>query len=67
MKFNQAGPAIRLLFLNMSLILWLGIWLTGFDTVHWVLYIPTAFISFAAITGICPGLIISNMIFKKKD
>jgi hypothetical protein len=42
---------------------WTGIWLTGFDVVHWVLYLPAIFFAFAVITGICPGLIVSNLLF----
>lgn len=45
-----------MLFLTMAIIIGIGIWLTGYKTVHWVLYIPVAALAFAAITGICPGL-----------
>jgi hypothetical protein len=50
--------AIRMLFLMMAGLILLGIWLTGFNVVHWVLYIPVAALIFAAVTGICPGYII---------
>ena len=53
--------AQRMLFLFMAVLITLGIWLTGFDKVHWLLYVPPVFLLFAAVTGICPGLII----FKK--
>ncbi|MEN8206269.1 MAG: DUF2892 domain-containing protein [Pseudomonadota bacterium] len=53
--------AIRMLFLMMAGLILLGIWLTGFNVVHWVLYIPVAALIFAGITGICPGY----MIFQK--
>ena len=53
--------AIRMLFLFMAAFILLGIWLTGFNVVHWVLYIPVAALVFAAVTGICPGY----LIFKK--
>lgn len=53
--------AQRMLFLFMAVLISLGIWLTGFDKVHWLLYVPPVFLLFAAVTGICPGLII----FKK--
>ncbi|MGB5718916.1 MAG: DUF2892 domain-containing protein [Gammaproteobacteria bacterium] len=53
--------AIRMLFLMMAAFILLGIWLTGFGVVHWVLYLPVAALIFAGITGICPGY----MIFKK--
>jgi hypothetical protein len=60
MKFNQASTAIRLFFFILGMVIWLGIWLTGFSTVHWLLYIPAIAMIFAAITGICPGLMISK-------
>ena len=31
--------AIRMLFLVMAAVILLGIWLTGFGVVHWVLYL----------------------------
>ena len=53
--------AIRMLFLMVAALTMLGIWLTGFGVVHWVLYLPVAALAFAGITGICPGY----MMFKK--
>jgi len=47
-----------MLFLMMAGFILLGIWLTGFNVVHWVLYIPVAALIFAGVTGICPGYII---------
>lgn len=61
----KASPAIRLFFAVVASIILLGIWLTGFNTVHWLLYVPMAAFYFAALTGICPGLIFSRMIFKE--
>ncbi|MCK5446175.1 MAG: hypothetical protein KAI73_11180 [Rhodospirillaceae bacterium] len=52
------GSALRLLLLTMSTVIFVGIWLSGYDQVHWLLYAPASFMLFAAITGICPGLII---------
>ncbi|MCK5167688.1 MAG: hypothetical protein KAQ66_10215 [Rhodospirillaceae bacterium] len=42
----------------MSTVGAIGIWLSGYDAVHWLVYLPTVFMAFAAVTGICPGLII---------
>lgn len=53
--------AQRMLFLTMAILIALGIYLSGYQTVHWVLYIPAAALFFAAITGVCPGL----MLYKK--
>ena len=57
--------AIRMLFLMLAGLILLGIWLTGFNVVHWVLYIPVAALTFAGITGICPGyLVMQKLGFK---
>ena len=53
--------AIRMLFIFMGVFIIAGIWLTGYQNVHWLLYIPPVVLLFAGITGICPGY----MIFRK--
>ena len=53
--------AIRMLFLMVAGSILIGIWLTGFHVAHWFLYVPAAALTFAGITGICPGY----LIFKK--
>ena len=67
MKDLKMSCAMRVFFLVFGLMIWLGIWLTGFAVVHWVLYIPAGFAIFAAVTGICPGIIFTKMLFDKKD
>ena len=49
--------AMRAQFISTALLILVGIWLTGFKTVHWFLYVPVVALFFAGITGICPGLI----------
>ena len=65
MKNYSVGTPMRFFFLVVSSVMWLGIWLTGFDSAHWLLYVPAVFLGFAAATGICPGIIFSNMLFGK--
>jgi hypothetical protein len=43
-------------FFSIAALVLVGIWLTGFDRVHWFLYVPVAVFTFAGATGICPGL-----------
>ncbi len=62
----KASKAMRFFFFNTAFIILIGIWLTGFDKVHWFLYIVPAFFIFAALVGICPGLIIARKIFGEK-
>jgi hypothetical protein len=63
MEKYRISNAMRFFFLGSGSIIWLGIWLTGFGTAHWLLYFPATFFYFAALTGICPGLIFSRMLF----
>jgi len=51
------SSSLRAQFISIALIVFIGIWLTGFDKVHWFLYVPVTALTFAGITGICPGLI----------
>lgn len=64
-KLFSAGPVVRLFLGFISAFIWVGIWLTGFNIVHWVLYLPAALLALAALTGFCPGLFISGLIMKK--
>ena len=57
---------MRIFLLVVAAVMWLAIWLTGFGVVHWVLYIPAVFFVFAGVTGICPGMIVSNLLFGEK-
>ena len=61
----QISKAMRLFFAVSGAVLWLGIWLTGFAIVHWLLYVPAVFFIFAAVTGVCPGMIISKALLKE--
>lgn len=65
MKYTIDSKALRVTFLIIGMITFLGIWLTGFDAVHWLLYLPAAFLIFAGITGICPSLIINKILFRE--
>lgn len=59
--FN-ASNSVRVFLLDLSLISMLGIWLSGFEQVHWFSYVLPAFLTTAAVTGFCPGLFISKKI-----
>ena len=67
MQKYMIGKSMRFFFLFSGTVIWGGIWLTGFSVVHWLLYIPAVFFYFAAITGICPGLLFSRLIFGEKE
>ena len=51
----KSSGAMRIWYAIFAIIIWLGIYLTGFSTVHWLLYLPAVGLTFAAITGICPS------------
>lgn len=48
--------AQRMLFITMAVLIVLGVYLTGFQQAHWILWVVAALITFAAATGICPAL-----------
>lgn len=48
--------AQRMLFLVIATVILSGISLTGFNQVHWLLYLPVAGMLFAAASGFCPGI-----------
>lgn len=65
MKKYMLDKSMRFFFFGAGMVIWLGIYLTGYDVVHWFSYFPAAFFLLAAITGICPGIIFSRMLFGK--
>lgn len=65
-KYMIGSKALRLQFLFTGVIISLGIWLTGINNVHWLLFLPAGFLTFAGISGICPGLIFNKLLFKEK-
>ncbi|PCJ88507.1 MAG: hypothetical protein COA54_01940 [Thiotrichaceae bacterium] len=64
---DKMDKSKKAFFLFVGLIMWAGIWLTGFDTVHWILFLPATFFLFSAITGICPGMVFFTDLFKDKQ
>ena len=58
----KIGKSMRIFLLVVSVFIWLGIWHTGFQATSLILYLVGAFLLFAAVSGICPGLFFSKMI-----
>lgn len=58
----KASNTVRMLFFNATVIIMVGIWLSGFSNVHWFSYVLPAFLLFATATGFCPGLLVSRKI-----
>lgn len=52
----KVDPLTRQWFLGPALMLWTGIFLSGFDKVHWLIYVPATMAVFAYTTGRCPGM-----------
>ena len=67
MNKHKISKAMRFFLFVSGTFVWTGIGLTGFDVVHWILYLPAFFFAFAVITGICPGMIVSNLLFGEKS
>lgn len=52
----KVDPLMRRWFAGPALMLWLGIYLSGFENVHWLVYVPATMALFALVTGMCPGM-----------
>ena len=61
---DKMDSATKAFFLFVGIWLWLGIWLTGFNVIHWILYLPATFFLISAVTGICPGMLLFKEMFK---
>ena len=61
----KASKEVRFVFFNASVILLIAIYLSGYNTVHWLSYFVPTFMLFAAITGLCPGLVFAKKIFRQ--
>lgn len=48
--------ALRVHFIIVALLVYPGIFLSGYANVHWFSYVPVAALIFAEATGFCPGL-----------
>jgi len=62
----KASKSMRVWFAFMGTVLWIGIYLTGFANVNWLVYVPAAGFTFAAVTSICPSQIAVFKIFGVK-
>ena len=67
MKLFIAPPWLRLFLFFGGAVLWVGIWHTGFPVASWIIYILAVMFVFAALTGICPGAIVSRKILPPKE
>ena len=54
--FVKSGNAMRLFLINSVLFILAGIWLTGFDQVHWFIYVIPVIYTLSAAFGVCPGI-----------
>ena len=59
----KASKSMRIWCAFVGMILWAGIYLSGFSNVHWLLYVPAVGFVFAATTGLCLSLTAISKIF----
>jgi len=57
-----ASKTQRIFFFNAFLVSITGVWLTGFSNVHWFAYVLPAGLLFAALSGLCLGMVMSGKI-----
>jgi hypothetical protein len=64
---DKMDVAMKAFFLFVGLFMWLGLWLTGFEVVHWILFLPATFFLISAVTGICPGMLFFKEVFRERE
>jgi len=62
-----ASKSLCIWFVFVGAILWTGIYLTGFSSTSWVLYVPAAGFILGAVTGLCPSLTVISKVFFKQS
>jgi len=63
--FGKSSLSVRLFLFNSTLLMLIGVWMTGFDKVHWSIYVAPAFFGFAVIFGVCPGINLWRIVTKE--
>jgi len=63
--FTRAGAPMRIFLMNSAILIVIGIWLTGFDKVHWFIYFIPSLFAFSSALGICPALNLWRIVLKK--
>jgi hypothetical protein len=62
----RSPKSMRIWFAFLGIMLWTGIYLTGFSKVNWLLYLPAGVAVIAAVTGFCPSQMIILKMFRVK-
>jgi len=63
--FSKAGAPMRFFLMNAAVIMFIGIWLSGFDKVHWFIYLIPCVFALSATFGICPGLNLWRILLRR--
>ncbi|MFT3704913.1 MAG: hypothetical protein QM802_21280 [Agriterribacter sp.] len=62
----KAPLSMRLWFAVMAVMVWAGIYFSGFSIVSWLLYLPAAAFTIASIFGMCPSQLLFFKMFDAK-
>jgi hypothetical protein len=63
----KAPVSMRLWFAFLAAMIWTGIYFTGLSIASWLLYLPAAGLTIAAIIGFCPSQIVITKLFRLKQ
>lgn len=50
----------RILLMSTAILIFIGLWLTGWSQVHWFLYVMPVLFSTFALSGICPETLLNK-------
>ena len=63
----KSSKSMRVWFALMAILLWIGIFLTGFSNLHWIILVPAIGLTIAATTGVCLSMALINKVFGEKE
>lgn len=63
----KASMPLRVWYGVMAAFLWAGIYFTGFSVVNWLVYLPAAGFTMAALMGFCPSQLLINKLFGRQS
>lgn len=66
MNLSNTSRVQQLTFFNTSILAFIGIYLSGYDQVHWFMYVVPVVYLLSSITGFRPGIAISRLMLREK-
>lgn len=64
-KLQIKSKSVRVVLTVLGLLVWVAMFITGLQNIHWLFYLPAVFATLGGVTGYCPGMILMKLIFRE--